>query len=56
MMANGDPRDRFFYPTRTLMIDSYTVPFQEDILSETKNDVDEDFGRSDHTGEVKGRT
>ena len=23
-MPNGDPRDRFFYPTLTLMIDSYT--------------------------------
>ena len=22
-MPNGDPRDRFFYPTLTLMIDSY---------------------------------
>ena len=24
-MLNGDPRDRFFYPTLTLMIDSYTI-------------------------------
>ena len=23
MMPNGDPRDGFFYPTLTLMIDSY---------------------------------
>ena len=25
-MPNGDPRDRFFYPTLTLMIDSYNLP------------------------------
>ena len=25
MMPNGDPRDRFFYPTLTLMIDSYNL-------------------------------
>ena len=25
MMPNGDPRDGFFYPTLTLMIDSYSV-------------------------------
>ena len=25
MMPNGDPRDGFFYPTLTLMIDSSTV-------------------------------
>ena len=25
MMRNGDPRDRFFYPTLTLMIDSYII-------------------------------
>ena len=25
MMPNGDPRDRFFYPTLTLMIDSYSL-------------------------------
>ena len=24
-MPNGDPRDGFFYPTLTLMIDSYTL-------------------------------
>ena len=24
-MQNGDPRDGFFYPTLTLMIDSYTI-------------------------------
>ena len=24
VMSNGDPQDRFFYPTLTLMIDSYT--------------------------------
>ena len=25
MMPNGNPRDRFFYPTFTLMIDSYNM-------------------------------
>ena len=25
-MPNGDPLDRFFYPTLTLMIDFYAVP------------------------------
>ena len=25
-MPNGDPRDRFFFPTHTLMIDSYFLP------------------------------
>ena len=25
MMPNGDPRDGFFYPTLTLMIDSYIM-------------------------------
>ena len=25
VMPNGDPRDRFFYPTLTLMIDSYSL-------------------------------
>ena len=25
MMPNGDSWDRFFYPTLTLMIDSYTI-------------------------------
>ena len=24
-MPNGDPRDRFFYPTLALMIDSYNI-------------------------------
>ena len=24
-MPNGDPQDRFFYPTLTLMIDSYSL-------------------------------
>ena len=24
-MPNGDPRDRFFYPTLTLMMDSYSL-------------------------------
>ena len=26
VMPNGDPRDRFFYPTLTLMMDSYNLP------------------------------
>ena len=26
-MPNGDPRHGFFYPTRTLMIDSYLIDF-----------------------------
>ena len=25
MMPSGDPRDRFFYPTLTLMMDSYCL-------------------------------
>ena len=25
VMLNGDPRDRFFYPSLTLMIDSYII-------------------------------
>ena len=25
VLANGDPRDRFFYPTLTLMVYSYTL-------------------------------
>ena len=25
MMPNGDPRDRFFYPTLTLMMESYIM-------------------------------
>ena len=27
-MPNGDPRDRFFYPTLKLMIDSYILAHQ----------------------------
>ena len=37
-MLNGDPRDRFFYPTLTLTTDSY-IPFQlddEEELTQTK--------------------
>ena len=28
-MPNGDPRDRFFYPTLTLMIDSYNLEIMQ---------------------------
>ena len=31
VMSNSDPRDGFFYPTLTLMIDSYTVVWGENI-------------------------
>ena len=35
-MPNGDPRDRFFYPTLTLMIDSYIISiFQVGIVGRT---------------------
>ena len=27
MMPNSDPQDRFFYPTLTLMIDSYILSY-----------------------------
>ena len=27
-MPNGDPREGFFYPTLTLMLDSYILSFQ----------------------------
>ena len=27
VMPNGDPRDGFFYPTLTLMIDSYNLTY-----------------------------
>ena len=36
-MPNGDPRDRFFYPTLTLMIDSYN--FTHAILPRTSSNV-----------------
>ena len=29
MMPNCDPRDGFFYPTLTLMIDSYNMEVEE---------------------------
>ena len=32
-MPNGDPRDGFFYPTLTLMIDSYNVELPESVSS-----------------------
>ena len=28
-MPNGDPRDRFFFPTLTLMEDSYTLTWEK---------------------------
>ena len=31
-MPNSDPRDKFFYPTLTLMIDSYYIYILEAIL------------------------
>ena len=30
-MPNGDPRDNFFYPTLTLMIDSYNIVKKMDL-------------------------
>ena len=40
VMPNGDPQDRFFYPTLILMIDSYKLSTQDMkmILSYTDED------------------
>ena len=32
LMPNGDPRDEFFYPTLTLIVDSYIILLFQDIL------------------------
>ena len=44
-MPNGDPRDRIFYPTLTLMIDSYIINAHAYIFSEARG---LDFGLSLH--------
>ena len=54
-MPNADPRDRFFYPILTLMIDSYIIPGQDqitDLLENLKNAEDK-FAAAEQTIKIQ---
>ena len=48
-MPNGDPRDEYFYPTLTLMLDSYTIPFYaETSMSQLLQEVYDQFRNTEY--------